>query len=163
EGGGAKNAIHKEGRMVRRGVINSSLALLLFCLIGRPGAAQQCPQFETLLTIAGVTGGTQNSPDQATLSAGGCVTLRVIVTRPSGSTITSTDVTTSPNTKFFTDPARGTFSGPNGSVFRVSTAECNRQFPVYVRYTDPCTGTTETDTVHITVLPCVTVISPAFG
>src|SRR5262249_53655783 len=71
--------------------------------------------------------------------------------------------TTSPNTKFFTDPARGTFSGPNGSVFCVSTAECNRQFPVYVRYTDPCTGTTETDTVHITVLPCVTVISPAFG
>src|SRR5438067_41024 len=116
--GGAKDPIYKEGRMVRRGVINSSLALLLFCLIGRPGAAQ-CPQFETLLSIAGVTGGIQNSSDQATLSVGGCVTLRVIVTRQSGATITSTDVTTSPNTRFFTDPARGSFSGANGSVFCV--------------------------------------------
>jgi hypothetical protein len=121
------------------------------CPVVAPAAG--CPQIEPYLTITEVSGGTKNAPDQATLSLGGCVTLQMLIVKQSGHTTQTVDVTKF--THFFTDPARGTFSGTYLNVFCITdSADCNRQFPIYGDYLDPCTGTHQRDTVHITVSPC---------
>jgi len=125
-----------------------------------PGPAQGagCPQIEPYLSFARINGvattGALGHPDQASISVGQCVTLKMVITTQSGNTITTQDVTTSPNTHFFTDPPHGTFSGPNGSVYCVSAADCNLEFPIYGVYHDPCSGTNQLDTAHIHINPC---------
>lgn len=143
-------------------IFSAIVALPLLAILARPGWAQ-CPQVEINVSIASVSSGTLNASDQATLNVGGSVTLQLFITRRSGTTSTTTNETLNPNTTFFTSPSRGTFSGPNGSVFTATAADCNLQFPIYARFHDTCTGSTFTDTVHITVRPCATLISPAFG
>jgi len=149
---------------VYRSKLARGLALTLFALAAavRPGGAQTqtgpCPQIEPYLSIASI-GGTATSgglghPDQASINVGTCVSLRLVVVRQSGSTITTQDVTNDPNTTFFTSPSRGTFSGTNGSVWCATAAECNLEFPIYGQYLDPCTHTIQRDTVHIHVNPC---------
>ena len=137
-----------------------ALALSALVVTVRPGSAQAatCPQIEPYLSFAKINGvtttGALGLPDQASISAGQCVTLRMVITTQSGSTITTQDVTTSPNTRFFTSPPHGTFSGPNGSIFCASTADCNLEFPIYGVYHDPCSGTDQLDTAHIHINPC---------
>src|SRR5438874_446530 len=149
--------------MQRKPVPSPFMLLGLLLLGSAPLAVQaQCPQVEINLTVLSVTGGTQNSIDQATLNVGGSVTLRLIITRRSGTTSTATDESTSTNTTFFTDPARGLFTAKN--VFQATAAQCNLQFPIYARFHDTCSGSTFTDTVHITVRPCPpAVVSAAFS
>jgi hypothetical protein len=128
----------------------SFFRLLLYCLLalllpGRPGAAQSgsCPQVEPYLSIAAVNGvatsGSLGQPDQATVPVGGCVALRFIVVRQSGTTSTASDVTNDPNTSFSTSPAQGSFSTRNS--FCAAAGDCNQDITIYGVYHDPCTGT----------------------
>src|SRR5262249_30332688 len=124
--------VRKETPMARSQRISFILlALLAVSTAGRPAFAQvrTCPQIEPYLTIVGVSNGVQNSVDQATLDIGGCVTLHfVVVLQPGG----AKDVTLDPNTHYFS--LYGHFTAKN--VFCVSTADCNKQFPVYAVYHD---------------------------
>jgi hypothetical protein len=144
------------------GKLARSVGFTLFALAvaARASMAQTCPQVDIRESIAAIGGVSTNGnpvvglPDQASINLGTCVTLQLVIIRQTGSVITTEDVTTNSNTHFFTDPARGTFSGPNGSVWCPTSAECNLEFPIYGTFFDTCTGTTFTDTVHIHVNPC---------
>jgi hypothetical protein len=141
--------------------IARSVGLTLFALaFAAPARLAQadCPQVDIRESIAAIgstqTQGTLGLPDQASINIGTCITLKLVIIRQTGSIITMQDVTTDPNTHFSTNPARGTFSGPNGSVWCPTTAECNLEFPIYGTFYDTCTGTTFTDTVHVHINPC---------
>jgi hypothetical protein len=41
----------------------------------------------------------------------------------------------------------------NDNVFTAGAGAANRQFPIYARFTNPCTGLTYTDTIHVTIRP----------
>jgi hypothetical protein len=146
-----------------------TLALLALGATAKPGSAQfGCPQIEPYLSVATINGtptsGSLGLPDQVRLNAGQCITLRMVITKQSGATITMQDVTTDPNTRFFTNPVHGTFSGTNGSTYCVSTADCNLEYPIYGVYHDPCSGTNQLDTVHVHVNPCgPTVLLPTIS
>jgi len=108
-----------------------------------------CPQLEPSFSITGVTNGTQNAVDDANVNVGGCVTLRLLIVSEPGGAV---DKTFSPNTQFTTNPTQGFFSSKN--VWCALPSDCNKEFPIYAIYSDPCTGTTLVSTVHITVTPC---------
>jgi hypothetical protein len=90
--------------------------------------------------------GTPSSSDQVEITVGQCITLTYLVRTRTGGVL---DVTNSPTTTFFTDPARGEFSQPN--VFCATEAERNTVFTVYARYQDPVTGQSVTDGVIVKV------------
>jgi len=126
--------------------------LLALATTAKPGATQGCPQNEPRFTIASGTGGAiLTSMDQATVPAGGCITLKLIIVPEPG---TPFDASLSPNTTFTTNPTQGHFASKN--VWCADTTDCNKQFPIYAIWRDPCTNTTLVATVHITVTPCLT-------
>jgi len=84
--------------------------------------------------------------DQVTLSAGQCVALSLQVRFVGAPAYT--DVTSDPNTSFFTNPHHGSISG---SELCVGAADAGTTFPVYGRYRDPVTGVFVTDTVIVHV------------
>jgi len=144
------------------GKLARSVGLTLFALAvaARAGMAQTapCPRgtpYASFAAIGGVpTNGSLGSPDQARIDVGTCVTLRLVIVRQTSTGTTTQDVTTDPNTLFFTSPPCGNFSGPNGSTFCPTTADCNVEFPIYADYLDPCTMTHLRDTLHVHVNPC---------
>jgi hypothetical protein len=91
---------------------------------------------------------TSGRPDQVEISVGQCITLTFLVRYRTGPFV---DVTGSPNTLFFTSPARGTF--PTQNVFCATEAERNKVFTLYGRNSSPVAGQTITDTVIIKVRP----------
>jgi hypothetical protein len=102
-------------------------------------------QTEVRLFIAAVNGApTDGTPDQRDVNVGDCVTLKLLVTVAGCSSVL--DVTGA--STFFTDPARGTFTG---STWCATADEANREFPLYGNWVNPCTGTQLRDTVHIHV------------
>jgi hypothetical protein len=86
--------------------------------------------------------------DRATIDVGDCIKLKLEV-RFKG-TSNYVDVTHSPNTTYFTDPAIGSITG---NEFCATSNTENKTFPIYGRYTDPVTKVGVTDTVIVTVRP----------
>jgi len=123
--------------------------LVALATTAKPSSAQGCPQIEPRFTIASVTNGVQDSVDQAHVNVGGCVTLSLIIVPEPG---TPFDASLSANTTFTTNPTQGHFTSKN--VWCALASDCNKQFPIYAIYHDPCTGTYITSTVHITVTSC---------
>jgi len=122
--------------------------LLALATTAKPGTAQ-CPQNEPRFTIASVTNGVLDSVDQAHVNVGGCVTLRLIIVPEPG---TPFDASLGANTTFTTNPTQGHFTSKN--VWCADTTDCDKEFPIYAIWRDPCTNTTLVATVHIHVNPC---------
>ena len=74
---------------------------------------------------------TAGMPDQVTISVGDCVTLALRVKFRTGAFY---DVTQDANTRFFTDPSRGTISG---NSFCALPADRDKTFPIYGRTFNP--------------------------
>src|SRR5262245_36545811 len=75
------------------------------------GPADPALPTNVLMTIASINGvANTGAPDQATISAGDCLSLKLLVKFRTGDFI---DVTNDPNTEFLTDPAHGHFTSGN--------------------------------------------------
>jgi len=84
--------------------------------------------------------------DQVTVHLGQCVTLRMTVKFRTGPFV---DVTDDPDTTFFLDPPRGTFSAKN--VWCPTNADIDKALTIYGRNSRPSAGQTIGDTVKVTV------------
>jgi len=107
-------------------------------------------QIEISATVAGVTGGTGTSaPDQVTIHVGGTITIAVTIGTPRCPSFSAVQAGTA-SFAVGTNLNVGSFSG---NVFTAGAGAANKQFPIYARFTNPCTGLTYTDTIHVTVVP----------
>jgi hypothetical protein len=92
---------------------------------------------------------TSSQPDQVFITAGQCVTLTLLLQFRGDGIL---DVTTDPNTTFFTDPARDGFSLLNHSnVFCTSAADAGKTFPIYARAYNQSDHQVLTDTLIVHV------------
>jgi hypothetical protein len=92
---------------------------------------------------------TSGQPDQVFITAGQCVTLTLLMQFRGDGIL---DVTTDPNTTFFTDPARDGFTVLNHSnVFCTSAADAGKTFPIYAHAYNQSDhqGLTDTLIVHV--------------
>jgi len=93
-------------------------------------------------------GGAANtgSRDQVTVHLGQCVNLRLTVKFRTGPFV---DVTNDPDTIFFLDPPRGTFSAKN--MWCPTSADVDKALTIYGKNSRPSAGQSITDTVKVTV------------
>jgi hypothetical protein len=140
------NSLLAAGRIPSRGPGLIADAQAIIRLLG--GTDNTVPIVATPVNAqmtASVGTGTGTPADQATISVGECVTLRLLVKFQRGEFM---DVTQHPNTTFFTAPPRGTFTAKN--VWCPANADANKVITIYGRYRGP-SGQTITDTVIIHV------------
>jgi hypothetical protein len=107
-------------------------------------------QIEISAVVAGVTGeiGTHTA-DQVTIHVGGTITVAVTISTPGCAGFSALQAGLA-SFAVGTDLNVGSFSG---STFTAGPGAADRQFPIYARFTNPCTGLTYTDTIHVTVRP----------
>jgi streptogramin lyase len=86
------------------------------------------------------------SRDQVTVHLGQCVTLRMTVKFRTGPFV---DVTNDPDTIFFLDPPRGTFTARN--VWCPNPEDVDKALTIYGKNSRPSAGQSITDTVKVTV------------
>ena len=107
-------------------------------------------QIEISATVASVTGGIgTNTADQVAIHVGGTITVAVTISTPGCAGFNAVQAGLV-SFGVGTNLSVGSF---NGNVFTAGAGAANRQFPIYARFFNPCTGLTYTDTIHVTVRP----------
>jgi len=93
---------------------------------------------------------------------GGTITIAVTITTPGCPSFSAVQSGTA-SFGVGTNLIVGSFGGALGNVFTAGPGAANRQFPIYARFTNPCTGLTYTDTIPVIIGPAAGTCTPGQG